>query len=517
MQNLFNKEDSNLKLGDQLSYSQIIGNIYYILQIHLIKNISLGNIFVDTILQFFILNLFIQTIINIGFIYNYIILLCSNFYELISKKISSKSIKIIITNKSPKLFKSLKKYLSDIYLTDNYNFNNNLHEYFYDENKKFIKKINLNDDSNIIINDRYYTLSFSYNDINNSNNSEIKLSFSNINDYHSINDFLNSVIKSYDDYLIRHSIKNVYNNVGDTWVCNEIHPNNNLDSIILDDKLKEEIIKDIQNFIKDNSKKKYNSFNIPFTKTYLFYGSTGTGKSEFIKVLANHFNYNLYYLNLENIILESDVILLLNNINDKKSILVIENICLNNNNLSYSCIQNKEDINYYNNLYDIEKINNILNIIYNHKNIILPELIILTSNQQNNQEDNYNNLSFIDVKYKFNNCSIEQFKSFYTKFYNNIIPLNILNKIDTSLFSPLQLIKIYLNNINSEKNFLLDVSKKNIINIDDDIHYDFNNIMLLLNNNKLILSAIVITHFTYLLKNYDNIIKSKYKLNYKNV
>jgi energy-coupling factor transporter ATP-binding protein EcfA2 len=508
MQNLFNKEDISLKLGNQLSYSQI----------HLIKNISLGNVFVDTILQFFIVSIFIQIIINLGFIINYIYLLFSNSFKLMSDKLSSR--KIIITNKSPKLFKAVKKYLSTLTICDNYNynFNNNLHEYSYDENIKIIKKINLDENkSNIIIYNKYYILTFLYDNIHSFNNSKIILSFSNINNnYFDIDDFLSTIIKSYDNYLVRNSIKNVYNNIDDIWVCNEIDENNNLDSIILDTKLKEEIIKDIQNFIKDNSKNKYNSFNIPFTKTYLFYGSHGTGKSEFIKVLANYFNYNLYYLNLENVISESNVISLLNNINDKKSILVIENICLNNNTLSYSHIQSNEDINYYNNLYYIEKTNNILNIIYNDKNIILPELIILTTNQNKEQEENYyNNLSFIDVKYKFNNCSIEQFKSFYTKFYNNIIPLNILNKIETSLFSPLQLIKIYLNNINNEKKFLLDISKKNIVNIDDDIHNNFNN-SILLTNNKLILSAIVITHFSYLFKTYDNIIKSKYKVNYYN-
>ena len=105
---------------------------------------------------------------------------------------------------------------------------------------------------------------------------------------------------------------------------------------------------------------------------------------------------------------------------------------------------------------------------------------------------------------------------FYNKFYVEMIPLNILNNIDTSLFSPHQLIKIYLNNIYNKKNFLLDISKKNVINIDKDIYEYFNKSITYgkkfnINNKDIILSVIVFTHFSHLFKTCDLI---KYKKQY---
>ena len=506
MQSLFNQHEqiSYDKSHYPLTYSQIIANIYYIMQIHLIKNLSIGNIFIDTILQFFILSTIIYTIINLKSILVYIYKL----FTFIFNKYTLKSKNIIINNKSSKLFNSVKWYLNNIFL-DNIN-----SEYYYDE-------------KNIKIYYPYFTLEFLYDNVDlhqnsrefihttNSksfkwnwekcneiiihNNSDIKLLFTNIKNDIYIDNFFYNCISLYDNYIKENSINHIYKNINDYWVCDEVKENCNINSVILDDDLKYEIISNIKNFIK--SEIKYDSFNILFKKTYLFYGPSGTGKSLFIKAIANHLNYKIYYLNLDNNISEYNIIRLLNNIHDEKSILVIENINLENNNtldsLISSCTKNIKS----------NEVFNILNIVYNHK--IASKLVILTTNLNNN--NNYDNLQFIDVKYKFNNCSSQQFKTFYNKFYNNLISKSILNKINTSLFTPLQLIKIYLNNINNEKRFLLEISNKHDINIDDDIHYYFNNGFGLINNNKIILSAIVLSHFCYLFKTHDNI--KKYKLN----
>jgi hypothetical protein len=499
MQNLLNEniEFNNDKLLNSLSYSQIISSVHYILQTHLIKNLSIGNIFIDTVLHFCILSIIIYTIINLKDIFYNILYLLNKLFDKLFNKYNLKSKNIIITNKSLILFSSVKWYLSS--LSTNNIVNNNSKkslntyswessfinndkdvklEYFYDKNKKLIKKY-------IKLTTFDFTIEFLYNELELDNNDDINLLFTKIKNIDSIEVFLNSCISTYENYLKNNSIN--YKNMNDYWIYEENNKNYSIDSVILDDNFKCEIINNMQNFI--NSKNKYNYFNILFKKTYLFHGSSGTGKSLFIKSLANHLNYKIYYLNLDNINSQNDIIKLLDNINCEKSILVIENINLEKNTLINACTKHM--------VYD--DISNMLNIIYNHN--FLSELVILTTNL--NAIDNYNNLEFIDVKYKFNNCSNYQFKSFYNKFYNNIIPLNILNKINTNLFTPLQLIKIYLNNINNEKKFLLEISKKNVADLNEDIHNYFDKGMGLINNNKLILSVIVLTHFSYLFKTHD--------------
>jgi hypothetical protein len=114
MQNLFNEDMSQLKIENPLTYSQILGNIYYILQVHLIKNLSIGNIYIDTLLQFFILSIVINIIIYSKYIIYYIFLLSSSFINYLVDILSLKIKNITITNKSQKLYKSIKFYLEHI-------------------------------------------------------------------------------------------------------------------------------------------------------------------------------------------------------------------------------------------------------------------------------------------------------------------------------------------------------------------------------------------------------------------
>jgi mitochondrial chaperone BCS1 len=69
-----------------------------------------------------------------------------------------------------------------------------------------------------------------------------------------------------------------------------------LESVILDQGVKERIVGDVQDFM--HSEKWYADRGVPYRRGYLLYGPPGTGKSSFIQALAGHLNYAIAILNL---------------------------------------------------------------------------------------------------------------------------------------------------------------------------------------------------------------------------
>lgn len=63
------------------------------------------------------------------------------------------------------------------------------------------------------------------------------------------------------------------------------------DTIILDEKLKQEIITDVKSFLNDRNI--YETVGIPYKRSYLLYGPPGTGKTSMIYSIASELNYNI--------------------------------------------------------------------------------------------------------------------------------------------------------------------------------------------------------------------------------
>jgi mitochondrial chaperone BCS1 len=72
-----------------------------------------------------------------------------------------------------------------------------------------------------------------------------------------------------------------------------------LESVILDEGVKEATYDDINNFL--SSEAWYKSMAIPFHRGYLFYGPPGSGKSSLAIALASEFRLDTYLLNLNNL------------------------------------------------------------------------------------------------------------------------------------------------------------------------------------------------------------------------
>lgn len=97
-----------------------------------------------------------------------------------------------------------------------------------------------------------------------------------------------------------------------------------LPSVVLDKGIKEDIIEDVHDFMKNG--KWYSDRGIPYRRGYLLYGPPGSGKTSFIQALAGELDYNICILNLsENNLTDDRLNHLMNNM-PERSILLLEDI-----------------------------------------------------------------------------------------------------------------------------------------------------------------------------------------------
>jgi len=138
-----------------------------------------------------------------------------------------------------------------------------------------------------------------------------------------------------------------------------------IDSIYLPKKHKQDIINDLEKFLKPETKKRYNRLGINYKRTYLLEGIPGTGKTSLITGLASKFNYNIAIVSFIPKMTDVDLIRSLGTLHDydddhddkdkdrKKTFLVFEDIdCIfkerksndeHRNNITFSGLLNALD------------------------------------------------------------------------------------------------------------------------------------------------------------------------------
>lgn len=97
-----------------------------------------------------------------------------------------------------------------------------------------------------------------------------------------------------------------------------------LESVILDQDIKERIIKDIHEFIA--TPQWYTQRGIPYRRGYLLYGPPGSGKSSFITALAGELEYSICVMNLSDRGLTDDRLNHLMNVTPQQTIVLLEDI-----------------------------------------------------------------------------------------------------------------------------------------------------------------------------------------------
>ena len=110
------------------------------------------------------------------------------------------------------------------------------------------------------------------------------------------------------------------------WNESELSHPATLDSLALDPDLKQNIVDDLNRFLK--RKEFYKRVGKPWKRGYLLYGPPGTGKSSLIAAIANYLKFNVYDLELSSI-RSNDHLMELMRGTSTRSIIVIEDIDCN--------------------------------------------------------------------------------------------------------------------------------------------------------------------------------------------
>lgn len=107
------------------------------------------------------------------------------------------------------------------------------------------------------------------------------------------------------------------------WISQKIINEKTFDNIILEEKLQEYLINDIEQFI--NSKDWYHDLGLSYKRGYLLSGKPGTGKTSIIQAIANYTKSNIYMVDLSKFNKDEELELALEML-PEKCVLVFEEI-----------------------------------------------------------------------------------------------------------------------------------------------------------------------------------------------
>lgn len=113
---------------------------------------------------------------------------------------------------------------------------------------------------------------------------------------------------------------------GAEWTRCFSKPVRSLDTVILDEKQKEEISEDLKEFLLPATSKWYSNRGLPYRRGYLLYGPPGTGKTSLSVALAGKFGLSVYALSLSVAWINDDILALLFSSLPKNCIVLLEDI-----------------------------------------------------------------------------------------------------------------------------------------------------------------------------------------------
>lgn len=288
---------------------------------------------------------------------------------------------------------------------------------------------------------------------------------------HSLTEYINNLTSS-------SWYQKLYTNVNGEWVATQSNNSRKLDTIILKNKLKDDIKNDIQLFL--NSEEWYKERDIPYTRGYMFYGYPGTGKTSMIKGLSLYSKRHIHSLILSDVKSDTELMNLLKNINYKETILVIEDIDATLSIVKSRDIDNKkqnhnkDDSNKDNDDSEKKKkesnssvsLSGLLNAI-DGVFTCYGRILVLTTNHPEVLDSALIRPGRIDSKYLFDNCDKKQIKELFEMFFNIEADDKQLNSIKNSIYSPAHITSVFLRYRNNPSEALLhldDIETKIVLN-----------------------------------------------------
>jgi DNA replication protein DnaC len=221
------------------------------------------------------------------------------------------------------------------------------------------------------------------------------------------------------------------------WMAFKKYKPISFDNIVLPLEIKKELTEDIDNFIE--KKDWYSEMGLSFKRGYLLYGAPRNGKSSLITAIARKYKMNVYYLNLNSMISDNELMRAFTRI-PNNSIVAVEDI---------DTIWDKRTAKNPNCKINIETFMNILSGAYERDGL----LYFFTTNYIENLDEALIGDRRIDKKIHITNPKKAQVEEYLTKLYEFPIELksyndesrsmgNILNLFERYEKNPQELIKI---------------------------------------------------------------------------
>jgi len=188
------------------------------------------------------------------------------------------------------------------------------------------------------------------------------------------------------------------------WYMESLQKARKLESVVLPNSLKDDIITDVEQFLAKDTKDWYNKHGIPYKRSYIFYGPPGTGKTSFIQALAGAYGRHVCFLQPNNPKFTDDIFKSCLQKAPEKSIIVLEDIDAlfnNRHSMNRSC-----PLTFTGLLNGLDGIGNAVG-----------QLFILSTNHLERLDPALIRSGRVDRKFEFSHCTDEALQLMFQRFY----------------------------------------------------------------------------------------------------
>lgn len=176
-------------------------------------------------------------------------------------------------------------------------------------------------------------------------------------------------------------------------------------SVVLPDKTSESLVRDLSEFLSEETAQFYQDHGIPYKRSYLFYGVPGSGKTSMIQALAGRYGRNLCYLSPTHPELSDDCLKSAIEKVPQNAIVVLEDVDALFGKGREKKIQQSP--------LTFSGLLNALDGVGNHDGMVF----VLTTNFKEQLDDALIRDGRVDMRVHFDYCTPEQMEKLFDNFY----------------------------------------------------------------------------------------------------